>query len=187
MRRRDDDKEKRIKEALVQLILEEGWNGASMSKIARIAGVSPSTVYVYFDSKEDMLQCTYREYSEDVYAYLMNDVRDDMKPDKILEELIRGYYQYILDNPEIFCFVEQFSGSPALTSCCEGKQRVCDIEAVIERLREAGEIQDYSNDVLYAAIFYPVKAIATNNRRTREEKDELLNELIEFDKYAILK
>lgn len=187
MRRRDDEKEKRIKEALVQLILEEGWNGASMSKIAKTAGVSPSTVYVYFDSKEDMLQCTYREYSEDVYDCLMNDVSDDMGPGEILEELIRGYYQYILDHPEIFCFVEQFSGSPALASCCQGKQRVCDIEAVIEKLREAGQIQDYSNDVLYAAIFYPVKAIATNNHRTEKERDHLLDELIEFDKYAILK
>jgi hypothetical protein len=64
---------------------------------------------------------------------------------------------------------------------------VCDIEAVIEKLREAGQIQDYSNDVLYAAIFYPVKAIATNNHRTEKERDCLLDELIEFDKYAILK
>ena len=55
MRRKDDEKEQRIKEAVASLMLEEGWSGTSISKIARKAEVSPATVYTYFDSKEDML------------------------------------------------------------------------------------------------------------------------------------
>ena len=62
MRKRDDEKEKSIKAAVVKLTLEEGFHGTSISKIAKAAGVSPATVYTYFDSKEIMLQVIYREY-----------------------------------------------------------------------------------------------------------------------------
>ena len=35
MRRKDDEKAQRIKEAVASLMLEEGWSGTSISKIAR--------------------------------------------------------------------------------------------------------------------------------------------------------
>ena len=50
MRRKDDEKQRCIKNAVVQLILEEGFQGASVSKIAKSAGVSPATVYIYYDT-----------------------------------------------------------------------------------------------------------------------------------------
>ena len=39
MRKKDDEKEQRIKEAVASLMLEEGWSGTSISKIARKAEV----------------------------------------------------------------------------------------------------------------------------------------------------
>jgi AcrR family transcriptional regulator len=187
MRLRDDDKERRIKEAVVQLILEEGWNGASISKIARQAEVSPSTVYVYFDSKEDMLQDIYREYSEDVFECLMNGIRPDMTANQILDSLIKGYYRYILENPDVFCFIEQFSGCPALANSCSGKTSICRIYELIDELRNEGAVSDYDDDVLMAAIFYPVKAIAADNRHSSKEKERYLDEFTELIEQAILK
>ena len=49
MRRRDDEKERRIKDAVIELMLEEGFHGTSISKIARKAEVSPATVYIYYE------------------------------------------------------------------------------------------------------------------------------------------
>ena len=63
MRFKDEDKRQRIKDALVRLILRDGIDGVSVSKIAREAGVSPATIYVYYDSKEEMLAEVFREYS----------------------------------------------------------------------------------------------------------------------------
>ena len=186
MRRRDDDKERRIKEAVIQLILTEGWNGTSISKIARLAEVSPATVYVYFDSKEDMLQDIYREYSEDVYGYLLSGVHPGMRPDEMLDSLIRSYYHYILDNREAYCFVEQFSGCPALANSCKGKTGVCRIYELIGQLQEAGVIRGCDREVLFAAIFYPVKAIAADSCRSPEDKEKLLDELIDLISRAVL-
>jgi AcrR family transcriptional regulator len=56
MRRKDDEKQKNIKEAVIKLILKEGFHGTSISKIAKEAGVSPATVYIYYENKDMMLQ-----------------------------------------------------------------------------------------------------------------------------------
>ena len=109
-----------------------------------------------------------------------------MRPDEMLDVLIRGYYRYILENPEAFCFVEQFSGCPALANSCSGKTGVCRIYSLIEQLREAGCIRDYDSEVLFAAIFYPVKAIAADSRRSPEDKEKLLTELIDLAEHAVL-
>ena len=79
MRRKDDEKEKSIKEAVIKLILQEGFHGTSISKIAKMAGVSPATVYIYFENKEIMLQDIYREYSEEIFNYLLNRVHQGME------------------------------------------------------------------------------------------------------------
>ena len=68
MRKKDDEKQKRIKNAVMHLILEQGFAGTSISKIAREAGVSPATVYIYYENKEEMLKDIYIEYSEE-YKY----------------------------------------------------------------------------------------------------------------------
>ena len=52
MRKKDDEKEQRIKEAVASLMLEEGWSGTSISKIARKAEVSPATVYTYSTARK---------------------------------------------------------------------------------------------------------------------------------------
>ena len=98
MRRKDDEKEQRIKEAVASLMLEEGWSGTSISKIARKAEVSPATVYTYFDSKEDMLQCIYREYSENIFDYMMRQVETDMCASQVIETLMRSFYRYMSEN-----------------------------------------------------------------------------------------
>ena len=61
MRNRDLEKQQRIKRATVELILREGIAGASVSKIAKRAGVSAATIYVYYNSKEAMLSEVYSE------------------------------------------------------------------------------------------------------------------------------
>ena len=69
MRTKDQDKQQRIKDAVVHLILREGIDGMSISKIAREAGISPATIYVYYGSKEEML-------SEQTIRDIQNMVRE---------------------------------------------------------------------------------------------------------------
>ncbi|MCZ8522715.1 helix-turn-helix domain containing protein [Paenibacillus mucilaginosus] len=59
MRHKDENKNEAIFKATIQLLNEIGFSDISMSKIAKRAHVSPSTIYVYFENKEDMLSKLY--------------------------------------------------------------------------------------------------------------------------------
>lgn len=186
MRKKDDEKEKSIKEAVIKLILQEGFHGTSISKIAKVAGVSPATVYIYFQNKEIMLQDIYSEYSEEIFNYLLNRVNQEMRGQQLIEILVRSYYNYIRENKEIFSFVEQFSNCPSLAGNCAEIKGIYHINNFIAELKRNQVIRDYNNDNLLAIMFYPVKAIAVNNRKSEAERAELLREMIKIIQDALL-
>jgi AcrR family transcriptional regulator len=59
------------------VFLAQGFDAASMGEIARQAGVSKGTLYVYFDSKEDLFEAIVEEecpvQAEQVFALDSND------------------------------------------------------------------------------------------------------------------
>ena len=59
MRYKDEHKKEAIYEATILLLNKEGFSSTSMSKIAKHAGVSASTIYIYFKNKDDMLKKLY--------------------------------------------------------------------------------------------------------------------------------
>lgn len=186
MRKKDDEKERSIKEAVIKLILQEGFHGASISKIAKMAGVSPATVYIYYENKENMLQDIYNEYSEEIYEYLIASLNRDMGGRQLIEILIRSYYTYISENKEVFSFVEQFSNCPSLASGCSGRIGICNIYNIITELKKNQIIKSYHDDNLLAIIFQPVKKIAIDNHRSDAERADMLQEMIKIIQDAIL-
>jgi AcrR family transcriptional regulator len=186
MRRKDDEKEQRIKDAVIALTLTEGFDGTSISKIARRAAVSPATVYVYFDSKETMLREIYREYSEDVYGYLLHGVSETMDGAALIEALMRAYYGYMNEHQEVFSFVEQCSHCPTLAGCCTERRGVCRLFGLMREMKEQHVIRNYSDENLAAVLFYPVKAIALDRRAGEEEKELRLEELIRMIQRTLL-
>jgi len=52
---------RQIMEGARTVFLGQGFDGASMNDIARAAGVSKGTLYVYFDSKEQLFEALIRE------------------------------------------------------------------------------------------------------------------------------
>ena len=55
-----------ILSAATQLFAENGFSGASISDIAEIVGISKSSIYHYFDSKEAILHALISAFAKDV-------------------------------------------------------------------------------------------------------------------------
>ncbi len=177
MRLKDQDKQQRIKEAMVSLILREGIDGTSVSKIAREAGVSPATIYVYYDSKEDMLAEVFREYSGAPYRYLMQQVSPDMEANDLIETIVRGWYSFSREHEEIFSFVEQCSRCPTLSEQVSEEECCCDILDLIHAYQARGMLRPYSDWNLGAVLFAPVRFLAMN-RCDVNAGEEQLTELV---------
>ena len=186
MRKKDDEKQKRIKNAVMHLILEQGFAGTSISKIAREAGVSPATAYIYYENKEEMLKDIYIEYSEDVFGYLAQRTQPEMSAAELIDTLIASYYNYIQENREIFSFVEQFSQCPALACQCSGRSNICQLLSMIDLYKQRGQIRNYSDESIAAVLFSPVKSLAMDNHISEEIRRARLREVAALIEHALI-
>ncbi len=180
MRLKDEEKQQRIKDAMLRLILREGIDGASVSKIAKEAGVSPATIYVYYDSKDAMLSEAFQEYAHQSYRYLEGCIRPEMNAASVIEAIVRGYYEYTTEHEDQFSFVEQCSRCPTLASQVCEKDCSCDVFARIHEYQQRGELRQCSDWTLGAMLLSPVRFLATNRAAMADEFDPHLNELIEL-------
>ena len=163
MRIKDLDKQRRIKDAMVRLILEEGIDGTSVSKIAREAGVSPATIYVYYDSKEEMLAEVFREYSYAPYRYLMQHIDPAMDGRSLIDAIVRGYYAFSREHEEIFSFVEQCSRCPTLSEYAAEDECCCTVFDLLHAYQARGVMRPYSDRNLGAVLFAPVRFLAMDH------------------------
>ncbi|MBC7287885.1 MAG: TetR/AcrR family transcriptional regulator [Armatimonadetes bacterium] len=80
----------RILQACAQVVLEKGFDRASVREIARTAGVAVGTLYLYFPNKEGLLDAFVQTLSEDAAAAseAASQVRDRAALEKFLAERI---------------------------------------------------------------------------------------------------
>jgi TetR/AcrR family transcriptional repressor of multidrug resistance operon len=114
MRVRDENKESAIREKALEMIVREGFDGLSMQKLAKAAGVSPATIYIYYKNREDMVHQLFRDAQKRFAATaLMN-----FDPEATLEEGLwrqwKNRMDFILEDPNSYQFFEQFRNSPLI-------------------------------------------------------------------------
>ena len=174
MRTRDLDKQQRIKEAMIALILQEGMNGASVAKIAKRAGVSPATIYVYYKNKEDMLEEVFNECTRESYSYISQRVYPQMSGKDLIDTLIRGIYIFASQRKEVFSFVEQCSACPAFAESVHSHMECCiDVFDLIHEYQRKGIIRSFSDINIAGILFSPVKFLAVNKTSCADPEKEL--------------
>ena len=180
MRLKDEDKKQRIKDAVVQLVLRDGIDGISVSKIAKEAGVSSSTIYVYYDSKEAMMAEVFDEYSHKPYGYLCERMRPDMDGREVIETIVRGNYLFSVEHEEIFSFVEQCSRQPGLSEKVCGEKCSAGVMETIHTYQERGVLRTVSDMNIASLLFAPIKFLAMNRRLMGNEEERCITELIDL-------
>ena len=178
MRTKDYDKQQRIKDAMMQLVLRYGIDGTSVSKIAREANVSPATIYVYYDSKEAMLAEVFREYAHAPYGYVKERLHPDMPAGELVETVVRGYYAFAVEHKEVFSFVEQASRCPTLTGQVCDEKCSCDVLDLVRERQARGEIRSCSVPALVAVMFAPIRYLAMVSQSARADRESQLDEIV---------
>ncbi|NLO21438.1 MAG: TetR/AcrR family transcriptional regulator [Syntrophomonadaceae bacterium] len=180
MRKKNQEKKENIKQAVIKLILEAGFHGASIAKIAREAGVSPATVYIYYASKDDMLREIYEEYADQVYFYILGKIDQNMSGRSLIDTLVRSYYRYINEEERVFHFVEQFSSCPSLSANCRETEGCFRIFQFFDDLKEKGILKDIDNVIVHSILFNTVKCIRLRYEGEQDKTQAALEQLIEL-------
>ena len=119
VRKKDDNKQQAICDAAIELITANGFADNSMSKIAKAANVSPATIYVYFENKEQLLNKIYLFVKQEMSAKLLQGVKPDLSVAEAFKIIWNNFYQYATTNPIRFAFTEQFANSPMVDGICK--------------------------------------------------------------------
>ena len=106
MRNRDENKELAIRQEAIKMIVETGLDGFSVQKLAKAAGVSPATIYIYYKDKDDLvLQLCY-----EVSNRMLGDSLKNFDPDMPFEEGLKIQWlnrsAFFIDNPLEVQFIE---------------------------------------------------------------------------------
>ena len=187
LRTRDVEKQERIKQAMVSLILREGIDGASVSKIAKEAGVSPATIYVYYNSKEEMISDVFRECAQRPYQYIARQLHAEMGGEELIDTIVRGAYTFSTEFEEVFSFVEQCSRCPTLSAKVCEEECSCDILELIHSYQERGILKRYSDWNMGAVLFAPVRFLAMNRTLPKRDIDVQLDELVQMLQALLLR
>ncbi len=89
-----------ILSAARSLFVKEGYESVSMRKIADLIDYSPTTIYLYFKNKAQLLDSV----CEETQTQLLNDIErllgDTDDPVETLEKCAKAYARFGLDHPE---------------------------------------------------------------------------------------
>ena len=109
---RDPRKEKAIRDQALAMIVRHGFDGLSMHKLARAARISPATIYIYFQDREDLILRLYDEVSTRMFAATLEHFDPAMPFAEGLKVQWTNRARYFLKHPREMHFMEQIRFSP---------------------------------------------------------------------------
>lgn len=158
MRHKDDNKRDNIFNAAIQLINDQGLSQASISKIAKLAEVSASTIYVYFENKEDMLNKLYLRVKKNMSVEVFHNHDDSISIQLAYQHAMRNYVNFVLTHQDEFLFAEQFSNSPLLhhLSRTEGAHLFQRLFNLLEKGKDELIFKQVDAGLLHMFMFNPL-------------------------------
>lgn len=111
MRARDEHKEHTLRKKAVEMMVSGGLEGLSMQRLARAAGCSPATIYIYFKDRDDLIMQVFL----DEFRKMTDSTLINFDPQMHFGEGLKtqwinraGYY---MKNPDKMEFMEQMRHS----------------------------------------------------------------------------
>lgn len=142
----ENTKRRQILEGARKVFLAQGFDGASMGEIAKVAGVSKGTLYVYFDSKESLFAALTTEEKRGLAEVLFKLDADDPDVRGVLRTLGLSYLRR-MGKPEHISSIRMVMGAaekfPHLGQAfyeAGPRQGLARLSAYLDRQVEAGRL-----------------------------------------------
>ena len=152
------DKKAALLKASLVLINEGGIQGASMSKVAKIANVSPATIYLYFESKQDLVNQLYLEIKERFSQKAFNGYESGIGVKKGFELIWNNIADFKINYLPESSFLSQCDNTPMIDT--ESRQKgLLHLQPLLDLWevgKKEGIIKDVSPYLLYAYTIYPM-------------------------------
>lgn len=158
MRTRDESKVNLVREKALEMLVKEGFNGFSMQKLAKAAGVSPATLYIYYRDKDDLITKIGVEEGLKMTEAALQGFSPEMPFAEGLRLQWKNRTAYWMQNPIAVQFFEQMKNSPyhdvvKQTISKEFSEKMC---GFVENAQRNNEVIPLSLPVYWSVAFAPL-------------------------------
>jgi len=184
MRPKNLEKEQAIRTIALQIIAEEGLENLTMQKLAKAANISPRTIYIKYENKEDLL---IKLFIEEVLGAYEKAVLENFAPTADFAEGVKKLwlngFNYLKDNRHAFALIQYGKSSPLLNKAYQQKNiKEGDffgpIQHFLELNIESGVIKDMPQEVLRALLFSPIIDLVNEYFDYRQRPKQIITEEI---------
>jgi AcrR family transcriptional regulator len=191
MAKRTKSNEKRIAllNATLHLVNNNGFHDAPMSKIAKMAGVSPATIYIYFENKQDLINQLYLENKASFSDTAFKNYLPNLPVKKGFELIWRNIANFKLHQVEETNFLSQCDNISTMVDEASRQEGLKNLQPLLdlwERGQKEGIIKSISPYLLYAYTIYPLAFLMAMQQKNDFELTEVnLTEAFELAWNAI--
>ena len=149
--------------ATLHLVINNGFHDAPMSKIAKLAEVSPATIYIYFENKQDLINQLYLEIKASFSKYAFNNYDNTQTVKDGFKIIWNNIAHFKLNQVEESAFLSQCDNAPIIDkeSREKGLLHLQPLLDLWERGKKEGVIKPISPYLLYAFSIYPLGFLMT--------------------------
>lgn len=120
-----------IRAALRAVVAERGFHGASMSAIAKAAGVAVGTAYVHYDSKDEVVAAAYREAKDALTTAALEGLDTSLRPADRFRTMWRNMHGHLASHRDIAAFLVQFEASPYRSMVIDPRDRPAELAELV--------------------------------------------------------
>lgn len=168
------DKKNALIKATIELVNNNGFHATSMSKIAKMANVSPATIYLYFENKQDLVNKTYIEVKAKYTAYAFETYTESMSIETGFELIWKRIADFKLKECDNAMFLAQCDNTPMIDeeSRQQGIKHLQPLLDLWSRGKKDGVIKPISDYLLYAYAINPLSFLMMSQKRGSFQLDK---------------
>lgn len=172
-----DEKRDRVLRAALELIPRLGLHNTPVAAIAERAGVAKGTPYLYFESKEALINELYRELVDDRARAGQEAVGETAPPREQFWQYWSAHARWHLERPDAANFIQQCEASGILseeTRALEAERQAAGARSYAEAVRR-GFLRDEPVQVMFSHFFGPILVLVQlQEKREMEVTEEIL-------------
>lgn len=176
----DNEMSELIFTATEHLMATQGLPNLSMHKIAKQAGISAGTIYIYFKSKEDLLE----QFAVRVFSNFQRELTRNWEKNlpyfEQYRQMWKNIWHYLLNNPMILTNMHQYKSLPRFCDLCQDFESQNCWSQFCQKAKQNGELCNLPTGVLFSLGLESAIKLAYKQSHFKDElSEEMLEDIIE--------
>lgn len=150
---RTEESRNRIFAAAAKIVGDHGYADASIDRITELAGMAKGTFYLYFGSRQDLLDQLLPHVGFDLITYLRAEVSGARTFFEVEERGFRAFFSFLNNNPGFFRILNEAEVAAPVAHAKHMALLTAHYVGSLQRSVERGQIKHFQDKELEALAY----------------------------------